>query len=174
MNLSDERPAVFTLKERILRYWTRRAEGFGDVRRKELSGDDRSRWSREILPWLPSAAGEGTLRALDIGTGAGFFAVLLAQQGLRVTLQDERSRITYLLPGERRAYPRGDYFYLSVFPLEGRAEGVEIRGAFYELADATLTAGYPLGVSNEYAPGSDCITLAVRRGALLVVETMAD
>ena len=98
----------------------------------------------------------------------------LEQRGIRTALQDERSRITYLLPGQRRAYPRGDYFYLSVFPLEGRAEGVEIRGAFYELTDATLTAGYPLGVSNEYAPGSDCITLAVRHGALLVVETKAD
>lgn len=88
MNLSDERPTVFTLQERILRYWTRRAEGFGDVRRKELSGDDRNRWSREILPWLPSAPEGEPLRALDIGTGAGFFAVLLAQQGLRVTAID--------------------------------------------------------------------------------------
>lgn len=58
--------------------------------------------------------------------------------------------------------------------MEGRAAGVNIRGAFYELTDATLTAGYPLGVSNEYAPGSDCITLSVREGALLVVETKPD
>ena len=93
---------------------------------------------------------------------------------MRAVLQNERSRVTYLLPGQTRTYPRGDYFYLSVFPLEGRAEGVQIRGAFYELTDATLTAGYPLGVSNEYAPGSDAITLSVREGALAVIETKAD
>lgn len=78
-------PAVFTLEERIRLYWTRRAEGFGDVRRKELSGEDVQRWSDEILPWLPVNRGNAPLRALDIGTGAGFFAILLARQGLRVT-----------------------------------------------------------------------------------------
>ena len=66
------------------------------------------------------------------------------------------------------------FFYLSVFPLEGRAEGVYERGSFYELTDAVLTMDYPLGVSNEYAPGSDCITISVRTGALLVVETLPD
>ena len=80
----------------------------------------------------------------------------------------------YLLPGQTRTYPKGDYFYLSVFPAEGKAEGVTIRGAFYELTGAQLTASYPLGVSNEYAPGSDCITLSVEKGALVVVETAAD
>lgn len=105
----------------------------------------------------------------NIATGLG-----LAQRGARAVLQDERSRLSYLLPGESRVYPKGAYFYLSVFPLEGRAKGVKIRGAFYELTDAVLTAGYPLGVSNEYAPGSDAITLGVEKGALLVVETKAD
>ena len=65
-------------------------------------------------------------------------------------------------------------FYLSVFPMEGRAEGVSERGSFYELTDAVLTAGYPLGVSNEYADGSDCITISTRKGALVVVETVPD
>ncbi len=37
-----------------------------------------------------------------------------------------------------------------------------------------LTASYPLGVSNEYADGSDCITISTQRGALVVVETIAD
>ncbi len=105
----------------------------------------------------------------NLATGLG-----LAKRGIAVTLQDERSRLTYLLPGQSRRYPKGEYFYLSVFPLEGQAAGVDIQGAFYPLSDAVLSASYPLGVSNEYAPGSDCITIAVREGALLVVETAAD
>ena len=76
--------------------------------------------------------------------------------------------------GETRRYPKDGYFYLSVFPMEGRAEGVSERGSFYELTDAVLTAGYPLGVSNEYADGSDCITISTQKGALVVVETVPD
>lgn len=110
---------------------------------------------------------EHTLANLCTGLG-------LEQRGVRTTLLDERSRITYVMPGETRRYPKGEYFYLSVFPMEGRAEGVSERGSFYELTDAVLTAGYPLGVSNEYADGSDCITISTRKGALVVVETVPD
>ena len=108
---------------------------------------------------------EHTLANLCTGLG-------LEQRGVRATLLDERSRITFVMPGETRRYPRNEYFYLSVFPMEGRAEGVSERGSFYELTDAVLTAGYPLGVSNEYAEGSDCITISTPKGALVVVETV--
>ena len=98
----------------------------------------------------------------------------LEKHGIKATLQDERSRITFVMPGESRSYHKGQYFYLSVFPFEGHAEGVCEHGAFYELDDATLTASYPLGVSNEYADNSDCITVSTRNGALLIIETVAD
>ena len=110
---------------------------------------------------------EHTLANLCTGLG-------LEQRGVRATLQDERSRITFVMPGETRRYPKGEYFYLSVFPMEGRAQGVCERGSYYELTDAVLTAGYPLGVSNEYAEGADRITISTRKGALAVVETVAD
>ena len=90
----------------------------------------------------------------NLATGLG-----LEERGVRVTLQDERSRIT---------------FVFSAFPMEGRAEGVCERGSYYELTDDVLVAGYPLGVSNEYAEGSDCITISSRKGALVVVETVPD
>ena len=98
----------------------------------------------------------------------------LAQKGIRATIQDERSRVTYVLPGEERVYPKEAFFYVSVFPLEGRAAGVCEHGSFYELEDAELTVGYPLGVSNEYAAGSDRMTISTREGALVVIETLAD
>lgn len=110
---------------------------------------------------------EHTLANLCTGLG-------LEQRGVHAVLQDERSRITFILPGESRTYPKEEFFYLSVFPMEGRAKGVWERGSFYELTDAVLTAGYPLGVSNEYAEGSDCITISTQKGALVVVETIAD
>lgn len=110
---------------------------------------------------------EHTLANLCTGLG-------LEQRGVRATLLDEYSRITFVMPGETRRYPKENYFFFSVFPMEGRAEGVSEHGSFYELDDAQLTAGYPLGISNEYAEGSDCITVATSTGALVVVETFAD
>ena len=101
-------------------------------------------------------------------------ALGLEQRGIRATLQDERSRVTFVRPGETRTYPKEEFFYFSAFPMEGRAEGVYERGSYYELTDAVLTVGYPLGVSNEYAEGSDTITISVRKGALVVVETLPD
>ena len=110
---------------------------------------------------------EHTLSNLCTGLG-------LEERGVRATLQNERSRITFVRPGEERRYPKEEFFYFSVFPMEGRAEGVCEGGSYYELTDAALTAGYPLGVSNEYAEGSDCITVSTRKGTLVVVETVAD
>jgi len=99
----------------------------------------------------------------------------LEKRGVRAVLQNERSRVTYVRPGERRRYPKEQYFYVSVFPIEGRAEGVCEQGSFYELDGASLTAeNYSLTTSNEYAPGSACITVSCTRGTLLVVETLAD
>ena len=110
---------------------------------------------------------EHTLANLCTGLG-------LKQHGIRAALQGERSRITFVLPGESRRYPKKEFFYFSAFPMEGRAEGVCERGSYYELTDDVLVAGYPLGVSNEYAEGSDCITISTRKGALVVVETVPD
>ena len=120
-----------------------------------------------LLGGLGGRRVEHTLANLCTGLG-------LEQRGVRTTLLDERSRITYVMPGETRRYPKEKYFFFSAFPMEGRAEGVSERGSFYELTDAVLTAGYPLGVSNEYAAGSDCITISTQKGALVVVETVPD
>ena len=55
---------------------------------------------------------------------------------------------------------------LSVFALSDACRGVCIRGAKWELSDATLTSAFPLGLSNEFA--TDEARIAVRSGALLV------
>ena len=102
-----------------------------------------------LLGGLGGRRVEHTLANLCTGLG-------LEQRGVRTTLLDERSRITYVMPGETRRYPKENYFFFSAFPM------------------AELTASYPLGVSNEYAAGSDCITISTRSGALVVVETIAD
>ncbi len=66
------------IEERVRSYWTKRACDFGEVRRMELEDAISGRWLYEIRKYLPAGK---KLKVLDVGTGAGYFAVLLAKQG---------------------------------------------------------------------------------------------
>lgn len=68
------------LAARIRRYWSHRAPDFGRLRREELQSDKFALWYDEIAPRLPAPLPGRALRILDVGTGPGFFAVLLAGQ----------------------------------------------------------------------------------------------
>ena len=87
-------------------------------------------------------------------------------------LVNERSELRYLVPGRELILQRRDWKYLSLFPMEGRLTGVCIRGAFYPLENAVLTADYPLGVSNEFI--ADTAQLQCSGGCGLVVLTRDD
>ena len=70
------------MMDRINTYWSRRAEEFSDARRLDLDGPLRGVWTALIREYLPK---KQPLRALDLGTGAGFFAFMLADLGCEVT-----------------------------------------------------------------------------------------
>ncbi|NCB30188.1 MAG: thiamine diphosphokinase [Clostridia bacterium] len=67
--------------------------------------------------------------------------------------------------------PPGTRGRVSVFAYGGTARGVFLRGLKYPLTDATLTDGFPLGVSNEALGGAACV--AVREGTLLLLYPRA-
>lgn len=71
------------LKKRIKGYWTHRAEGYSKVNQEELATEQRSKWKKVLKEHL--AIGTSKLKVLDIGTGPGFFAILLAEMGCEVT-----------------------------------------------------------------------------------------
>ena len=74
-----------TLLEEIEQYWTRRAPSYSDLIHAELRSDGVERW----LPVLQeNGIGEEPLRILDIGTGPGFFAIILAGLGHEVVAVD--------------------------------------------------------------------------------------
>ena len=56
---------------------------------------------------------------------------------------------------------------ISVFCMGSDAVGVTLKGLHYPLEKGTLTAGFPLGVSNHFT-GSPA-TIAVEQGSLLVI-----
>ena len=118
-----------------------------------------------MLGALGGARMEHTLA--NIATG-----LFLAENGVCVTLAGDRSELHYLLPGRPLTLAKGDWMYLSVFPLDGPLTGVDLAGVFYPLCAATLTPDFPLGVSNEFtAPQAH---LACTGGSGLVVLTRAD
>ena len=75
------------LGEKIVSYWGNRAEGYSEYNREELAGDKWQDWITEIKKQLPKKE-KSEIRILDIGTGPGFFAILLAQEGYQVTAID--------------------------------------------------------------------------------------
>ena len=75
------------IEERVKHYWTVRSHDFGAIRKNELEGDMGRRWLEELEQWLPKGK---TLDIQDVGTGTGFFAILLAGMGHRVTSKYNR------------------------------------------------------------------------------------
>lgn len=67
--------------------------------------------------------------------------------------------------------PKADQGIVSVFCLGEKAEGVSIRGLQYELEDAALDSGFPLGVSNHFV-GKDA-SISVEHGTLIVMYDVA-
>lgn len=80
-----------SLRDKIDLYWTNRAEGYSLVNQEELAGDVGGDWAgvigRRIRSVFPGQAAE-QISVLDIGTGPGFFAILLAGAGYSVTAVD--------------------------------------------------------------------------------------
>jgi ubiquinone/menaquinone biosynthesis C-methylase UbiE len=70
------------IKHRVAHYWSHRAEGFETQRLREYESEKRERWLAEFQKYLPQGK---PLRVLDVGTGTGFFACLLAAEGHETT-----------------------------------------------------------------------------------------
>lgn len=69
-------------KAYITDYWRERATGFTKLRQQELLSEKYQLWQQEIARHLLEGQ---RLHILDVGCGAGFFSVLLAKAGHRVT-----------------------------------------------------------------------------------------
>lgn len=79
------------LLQTIDAYWTKRAPGYAAVNQQELASLQKEHWQQELLVQIHSHFGKhqpATVRILDVGTGPGFFAIILAAAGFSVTAVD--------------------------------------------------------------------------------------
>ncbi|MBR4702488.1 MAG: class I SAM-dependent methyltransferase [Oscillospiraceae bacterium] len=111
-------------------YWTRRAPGYSQVNRLELRTLSRRLWLEtlegQLQSQFPDRAPE-TLRVLEVGTGPGFFAILLAGAGYAVTAVD----LTPSMLEEAKE---------NAGPLAEKIEFLEMNAEALTFADASFDA----------------------------------
>ena len=95
----------------------------------------------------------------------------LARQGGRGILVGSTCLATVIRNGCLR-FPAGGRGTVSVFCLGPDAVGVDLEGLYYSLENGTLSASFPLGVSNHFTGAAAAIR--VRDGALLVLWERGD
>jgi 2-polyprenyl-3-methyl-5-hydroxy-6-metoxy-1,4-benzoquinol methylase len=71
--------------KRHQKYWDKSAEIYDSIIQEELNGTKKEAWQQILTEHINK---KGPLKILEIGTGPGFFAILLSQMGHEVTAVD--------------------------------------------------------------------------------------
>ncbi len=99
------------LYEQNRKYWTNRTMGYSKVNEEELNTAQKEKWLRVLKESLPkNTAG---IKVLDIGTGPGFFAIILAEAGYDVTAVDCTRAMLERAKVNARAYGDSIHWVLS-------------------------------------------------------------
>ena len=111
-------------------YWTGRASGYSAVNRIELATPQRKKWSDclrdEIIQCFPDRVPE-SIRVLEVGTGPGFFAILLCELGYEVTAIDLTPAM--LSEAKKNAGAQAD----KIRFIEMNAEAVDFADASFDI-----------------------------------------
>lgn len=73
--------------EEIKDYWKDRAKSYTEDVEKNIDGGLEEVWVRELTRYFPNKDKE-EIKVLDIGTGPGFYSIILAKKGYRLTAID--------------------------------------------------------------------------------------
>ena len=130
-----------TIEKENKSYWTGRASGYSEVNQLELSTEQRQKWSAclkdEIAKQFPGRAPQ-ELRVLEVGTGPGFFAILLCELGYNVTAIDLTPAM--LAEAKKNAGPLAD----EIRWMEMNAEALDFAdGSFDAVVSRNLTWNLP-------------------------------
>lgn len=90
----------------------------------------------------------------------------LAEHGATGTLVGA-DYLACVIRNQKMTFPKGKEGDFSLFCLGADAEGVSIRGLYYEVENISMTSGFPLGVSNHFTEKP--VEIAVQSGCLLAL-----
>lgn len=99
------------LEQRIETYWDGRADSYNEVVQREMACRKKQAWESLLRKY---AGDQDNLRVLDVGTGPGFFAILLSGLNYSVTAIDKceemlrQARKNALLAGKTIKFLKAD------------------------------------------------------------------
>ena len=93
-------------------------------------------------------------------------------RGGRGMIIDEDNEVRLLTPGTFRLEDVPHYHYVSLVPLDSVVSGVTLKGMKYPLADANLTRGDTLSISNE--PREPVMEIQIARGRALLIRSQRE
>ena len=79
------------LSEDNKEYWQKRAAGYSEVNKEELSGIQHNTWSKFLISQIDECfldRPRDTITLLDVGAGPGFLSIILAEAGYNVSSID--------------------------------------------------------------------------------------
>lgn len=109
-----------------------------------------------------------TGRRLDHTLGNVYILVRLADLKKKAMIVDDYSEIEYIPEGTTIDID-DSYAYFSLVAINGRASGITIKDAKYELTNAEILPYYQYGISNEVIPGKTA-SVTVKDGSLLLIR----
>ena len=131
MSMTDQ-PNCEQLKDENEAYWTNRASGYSEVNKDELRTQQKAVWTCELTEQIeaafPGVAPEN-LRVLDMGCGPGFFSIILARTGYRVTAAD----YTPAMLDEARANARNEGVEQAIDFCRMDAENLEVTSDTFDV-----------------------------------------
>ena len=131
MSMTDQ-SSCEQLKDENEAYWTNRASGYSEVNKDELRTQQKAVWTAELTEQI-GAAFPGPqpqeLRVLDIGCGPGFFSIILARAGYRVTAAD----YTPAMLDEARANARNESVEQAIDFCRMDAENLEVANDTFDV-----------------------------------------
>ena len=118
------------LKNEIYDYWTNRARGYSEYNQQEMADARRTMWRDKLLRLLNGqfpGRNSQEIRILDVGTGPGFFAILLTEAGYKVTAVDYTEEM--LKEAQQNAGPLAE----SIVWKRGDAQDLDVESDSFDV-----------------------------------------
>ena len=118
------------LKNEIHDYWTNRARGYSEYNQQEMADARQTMWREKLLDLLGKQFPEREpkeIKILDVGTGPGFFAILLAEAGYQVTASDYTEEM--LKEAQQNAGPLAE----SIVWKRGDAQDLDVESDSFDV-----------------------------------------